>query len=51
MYLQGANSTYTLVVETCPSEYQCKYDPHAKEPNIDSVVDSLNDSFKNSLDI
>ena len=41
------NSTYTLVVEAhCPNEYQCKYDPHGEEPNIDSVVDSLNDSFK-----
>ena len=44
---KGANSTYTLVVEGhCPNEYQCKYDPHGEEPNIDSVVDSLNDSFK-----
>ena len=43
----GANDTYQLVVEgQCPMEYQCKYDPHGKEPNIDSVVDSLNDSFK-----
>ena len=44
---KGANDTYQLVVEgQCPIEYQCKYDPHGKEPNIDSVVDSLNDSFK-----
>ena len=44
---KGANNTYQLVVEgQCPVEYQCKYDPHGKEPNIDSVVDSLNDSFK-----
>ena len=44
---KGANNTFTLVVEgQCPSEYRCKYDPHGKEPNIDSVVDSLNDSFK-----
>ena len=44
---KGANDTYQLVVEgQCPVEYQCKYDPHGKEPNIDSVVDSLNDSFK-----
>ena len=44
---KGANDTYTLVVEgQCPTEYRCKYDPHGKEPNIDSVVDSLNDSFK-----
>ena len=44
---KGANNTYTLVVEgQCPIEFQCKYDPNGKEPNIDSVVDSLNDSFK-----
>ena len=44
---KGANNTYTLVVEgQCPNEYRCKYDPNGKEPNIDSVVDSLNDSFK-----
>ena len=44
---RGANDTYQLVVEgQCPMEYQCKYEPHGQEPNIDSVVDSLNDSFK-----
>ena len=44
---KGANNTYTLVVEgQCPAEYRCKYDPNGQEPNIDSVVDSLNDSFK-----
>ena len=44
---RGANNTYTLVVEgQCPVEFQCRYDPNGKEPNIDSVVDSLNDSFK-----
>ena len=44
---KGANNTYTLVVEgQCPNEYRCKYDPNGQEPNIDSVVDSLNDSFK-----
>ena len=44
---KGANDTYQLVVEgQCPSEYRCKYDPNGQEPNIDSVVDSLNDSFK-----
>ena len=44
---KGANDTYQLVVEgQCPVTYQCKYDPHGQEPNIDSVVDSLNDSFK-----
>ena len=44
---KGANDTYQLVVEgQCPMEYQCKYDPNGQEPNINSVVDSLNDSFK-----
>ena len=44
---KGANDTYTLVVEgQCPVEFQCKYEPGGTEPNIDSVVDSLNDSFK-----
>ena len=44
---RGANDTYQLVVEgQCPVTYQCKYNPHGQEPNIDSVVDSLNDSFK-----
>ena len=44
---KGANDTYSLVVEGhCPIEYQCKYEPGGTEPNIDSVVDSLNDSFK-----
>ena len=44
---KGANDTYTLVVEgQCPVEYSCKYDPGGDPPNIDSVVDSLNDSFK-----
>lgn len=44
---RGANNTYTLVVEgQCPMEFQCKYEPNGKEPNIDSVVDSLNESFK-----
>ena len=44
---KGANDTYTLVVEgQCPIEFQCKYEPNGQEPNIDSVVDSINDSFK-----
>ena len=44
---KGANNTYTLVVEgQCPAEYRCKYDPDGQEPNIDSVLDSLNDKFK-----
>ena len=44
---KGANNTYSLVVEgECPVEFRCKYDPHGQEPNIDSVVDSLNEKFK-----
>lgn len=44
---KGANNTYTLVVEgQCPNEYRCKYDPNGQEPNIDGVVDSLNENFK-----
>ena len=44
---KGANNTFTLVVEgQCPNEYRCKYDPDGQEPNIDSVLDSLNDKFK-----
>jgi len=35
-----------VVEGQCPTEYRCKYDPFGKEPNIDSVVDSLNDKFK-----
>ena len=45
--VEDRNDPYQLVVEgQCPMEYQCKYEPHGQEPNIDSVVDSLNDSFK-----
>ena len=44
---KGANDTYSLVVEGhCPMEYQCKYEPGGTEPNIDSVVESLNKEFK-----
>ena len=44
---KGANDTYQLVVEgQCPVTYQCKYDPNGQEPNIDSVLDSLNDAMK-----
>ena len=44
---KGANDTYTLVVEgQCPAQYRCKYDPNGQPPDIGSVVDSLNDSFK-----
>ena len=46
----GAQKTYELEFTDihigCPRKYQCKLNPNGKEPNIDSVVDSLNDSFK-----
>ena len=40
------NLARKMVEGQCPVEYTCKYDPFGKEPNIDSVVDSLNDKFK-----
>ena len=44
---KGANNTWALQVEfNCPQQFQCIYDPGNKEPNIDSVVDSINSSFK-----
>ena len=44
---RGANDTYSLVVEGhCPAQYRCKYEPNGSPPDIGSVVDSLNDSFK-----
>ena len=44
---KGANDTYTLVVEgQCPTEYRCRYDPNGQPPNIDSVLESMNKSFK-----
>jgi len=35
-----------MVERWCPKQYSCVYAPNSKEPNIDSVVDSLN-SIKN----
>ena len=44
---RGANNTYSLQIEAqCPSEFLCKYDPGQEEPNIDSVIESLNKSMK-----
>ena len=28
------------------SSYKCEYNPHGEAPNIDSVIDSLNDAVK-----
>jgi len=44
---EGGNKTFEMMVERwCPKQYSCVYAPNSKEPNIDSVVDSLN-SIKN----
>ena len=43
----GGNRTYKLMYEdNCPSSYQCVYDPGGKEPNIDDIIDSLNNATK-----
>ena len=43
----GGNKTYTLMYEdNCPKQYRCVYDPGSKEPNIDDVLDSLNNATK-----
>tara|TARA_B100001778_G_scaffold133775_1_gene110144 strand:- start:164 stop:502 length:339 start_codon:yes stop_codon:yes gene_type:complete len=40
---RGGNQTYELMFEkNCPSQYKCIYNPGQPEPNIDSVIDSLN---------
>ena len=44
---QGQNKTYEMAIEiNCPKQYQCKYNPYGDEPNIDSVIDSLNEAVK-----
>ena len=44
---QGGNETYTLMYEeNCPKQYQCVYDPGGIEPNIDDIIDSLNNATK-----
>ena len=38
---------FEMAIENrCPRSYQCEYNPHGTEPNIDSVIDSLNDAVK-----
>ena len=32
--------------ENCPKQYQCVYDPGGIEPNIDDIIDSLNNATK-----
>lgn len=40
---RGGNRTFELMFEdSCPKQYQCVYNPGQPEPNIDSVVESLN---------
>ena len=40
---QGGNKTFELMFDkNCPKQYNCKYQPNSKEPNIDQVMDSLN---------
>ena len=44
---QGQNKTYEMAIENkCPRQYKCKYNPYGDEPNIGSVIDSLNDAVK-----
>ena len=44
---QGGNKTFTLMYEeNCPSQYQCVYNPGGIEPNIDDIIDSLNNIKK-----
>ena len=44
---EGGNKTFEMMVENwCPKQYKCVSNPNSKEPNIDSVLDSLN-SIKN----
>lgn len=40
---KGGNKTFELMYEkNCPKQYKCVYNPFGKEPNIDSVIESLN---------
>lgn len=44
---QGGNETYKLMYEeNCPKQYKCVYDPGGIEPNIDDIIDSLNNATK-----
>jgi len=43
----GNNQTYEMMIESwCPKQYKCIYNPWGKEPNIDDVIDSLNNATK-----
>ena len=40
---EGGNKTYELMYDAnCPKQYKCRYNPNSAEPNIDNVMDSLN---------
>jgi len=40
---RGGNRTFELMYENnCPREYRCVYNPGQEEPNIDNVIESLN---------
>ena len=44
---QGQNKTYEMAIENkCPRQYKCKYNPFGSEPNIGSVIESLNEAVK-----
>ncbi len=44
---KGANNTYSLNIEVnCPKQFQCIYNPNQPEPQIDDVLESLNENFK-----
>jgi hypothetical protein len=43
----GNNKTYEMMIESwCPKQYKCVYNPWGKEPNIDDVINSLNNAVK-----
>ena len=43
----GNNKTYEMMIESwCPKQYKCIYNPWGKEPNIDDVINSLNNATK-----
>ena len=40
---RGGNRTFELMYEkNCPNSYKCVYNPGQPEPNIDDIIDSLN---------
>jgi hypothetical protein len=41
---EGGNRTFEMAIENkCPRSYQCEYNPYGEPPNIDSVIESLNE--------